>query len=303
MRNFLCIKTIALLVCVFFAVEASGQAIKDVRINEIQVYNSDGYEDDYGHRVGWIELFNAGYSQVDVGSAYLRVDGAEYRIPKGDPRTVMEPHSYLIFFAEGTAAKGTFHTNFTLDRTEFIEFLDQGGKTVINRMDYKLADMIDNVTYGWFEDYDGQMKLRNLPEMTPMATNDTMEKKSRADIFRESDPHGAVAALTAMSVVFSALLSLFLIFKLFGLTFMKLAAMRETKAKNAAMPAAAPIKVKAMDEKITGEELAAIAIALYQYSEDLHDIENTVLTINRGAKAYSPWSSKIYGLRQSPNKK
>jgi len=52
-----------------------------------------------------------------------------------------------------------------------------------------------------------------------------------------------------------------------------------------------------------GEELAAIAMALYQYSEDLHDIENTIITINRQATFYSPWSSKIYGLRQIPNRR
>lgn len=304
MRKIISIKTLALLVCVFFAVEASAQAIKDIRINEIQVYNTDGYEDDYGHRVSWIELYNAGYSEVDVGSAYIRVEGMEYRIPKGDPRTVMEPHAYLIFFAEGTAAKGTFHTNFTLDETEFIEFVDQSGKTVIDRIDYKLGDMIDNVSYGWFEDYDGVEKLMNLPVTTPMATNNTLEKKPRSEVFREADPYGIVMAITAMSVVFVALILLYFIFKFSGLAFKKLAAMRETKAKNAIAAAnAVPIKVKASDEKLTGEELAAIAIALYQYSEDLHDIENTVLTINRGAKAYSPWSSKIYGLRQLPNKK
>jgi hypothetical protein len=304
MRKLSLTKTLALLACAFFAIEASGQAIRDIRINEIQVYNTDGLEDDYGHRVGWIELFNTGYSQVDVGSACLRVDGATYRIPQGDKRTVIEPQGYMIFFAEGTAAKGTFHTNFTLDGTEFVEFLDQSGEEVIDRIDYKLVDMVDNISYGWFEDYDGELKLMNLPVTTPMATNDTLEKKPRSEIFRESDPYGVVAALTAMSVVFSALVILFILFMLTGLTFKKLAAMRETKARNAAMPVEAPpIKVKAKDDTITGDELAAIALALYQYSEDLHDIENTVLTINRGAKAYSPWSSKIYGLRQLPNKK
>jgi hypothetical protein len=60
---------------------------------------------------------------------------------------------------------------------------------------------------------------------------------------------------------------------------------------------------KKSDDLLTNEEIAAIAIALYKYSEDLHDIEDTVLTINRAAKAYSPWSSKIYGLTQTPIKK
>lgn len=299
-------KAIALLVCLFAVLGASAQGIKDIRINEIQVYNTDGLVDDYGHRNGWIELYNTGYQQVDVGGAYIKVNGKEYRIPKRDTRTVIPPQGYLIFFAEGTAAKGTFHTNFRLEDGNFIEFYDQSGRgEPIDRLDYDLDQMVENVSYGWFEDHDGAEKLMNLPVTTPRATNNTLEKKPRSEVFREQDPSGGVMAVIAMSVVFSALLLLFLIFKCIGLAFVKISARRETKVKPAAaVPAeAAPIKVKAKDGTIAGEELAAIAIALYQYSEDLHDIENTVLTINRGAKHYSPWSSKIYGLRQLPNKK
>ena len=47
---------------------------------------------------------------------------------------------------------------------------------------------------------------------------------------------------------------------------------------------------------------AAIAMALYLYQNELHDYENTVLTINKVSKNYSPWSSKLYGLREIPRK-
>ena len=53
---------------------------------------------------------------------------------------------------------------------------------------------------------------------------------------------------------------------------------------------------------ITNDELAAIAIAIYKYSEKLQDDEKMSHTINRDSRVYSPWSSKIYGLRQFPNK-
>ena len=52
----------------------------------------------------------------------------------------------------------------------------------------------------------------------------------------------------------------------------------------------------------SGEIFAAIATALYEMSDDNHDIENTVLTIRKVQRAYSPWSSKLYGLRQTPQK-
>ena len=51
-------------------------------------------------------------------------------------------------------------------------------------------------------------------------------------------------------------------------------------------------------ETIPGEVFAAIAAALYEVTENAHDNESNILTINRTANAYSPWSSKIYGLRE-----
>ena len=62
-------------------------------------------------------------------------------------------------------------------------------------------------------------------------------------------------------------------------------------------------KEKIKPSVLTTEELAAISIALYKYSISLHDEEHTILTINRAAKVYSPWSSKIHTLTQTPNKK
>ena len=48
------------------------------------------------------------------------------------------------------------------------------------------------------------------------------------------------------------------------------------------------------------EPFAAIAAAVYLYYTEQHDFENYVLTIKRIEKIYSPWSSKIYGLRKPP---
>jgi Na+-transporting methylmalonyl-CoA/oxaloacetate decarboxylase gamma subunit len=50
------------------------------------------------------------------------------------------------------------------------------------------------------------------------------------------------------------------------------------------------------DQKITGDENAAICTALYLYFTELHDEEKYVMTVKKIAKTYSPWSSKIYGI-------
>lgn len=50
------------------------------------------------------------------------------------------------------------------------------------------------------------------------------------------------------------------------------------------------------DFSIPGEVTAAISMALYMVTE-LHDEESNILTIKKVSRTYSPWSSKIYGLR------
>jgi len=52
---------------------------------------------------------------------------------------------------------------------------------------------------------------------------------------------------------------------------------------------------------ISGEETAAIAMALHLFLE-IHDEESGVLTINKVSKPYSPWSSKIYAVRNQFNR-
>lgn len=47
---------------------------------------------------------------------------------------------------------------------------------------------------------------------------------------------------------------------------------------------------------VSGEENAAIAMALYMYMNEQHDEESGVITIKHIQRRYSPWSSKVYGM-------
>ena len=51
----------------------------------------------------------------------------------------------------------------------------------------------------------------------------------------------------------------------------------------------------------SGEVIAAIALAISEHLDQRHDIEDTILTIRRMRKAYSPWNSKIYNMREVPS--
>lgn len=76
----------------------------------------------------------------------------------------------------------------------------------------------------------------------------------------------------------------------------KLVAIRnEEKLKNAE-----PKSVKKQYDEPTEEIAVAIGLALSRYKVQYEEMENLRLTINKVSKQYSPWSSKIYSMRQLP---
>jgi len=279
-----------------------AQSVKDVRINEIQVHNTTGFRDEYGQANSWIELHNKGYGKVDIAGCTLKIKGKSYKIPKGDPATIIHKQGYLVLYADGTSNKGTLHANFTLDSTDFIELYDVHGE-LIDRFRFNPADMIKDVSYGWLEDHNGKEKLTLLPATTPGSSNNTEEKIPRAEVFKQADPKGIVLTITNIGVVTIALTFLFFVFKYMGRFHIRAAAVNKPETISIGTNGnIKPVVNGTKKRAVTNDELAVIAIALYKYSKSLHDNEELTLTINKVSKAYSPWNSKIYGLRQTPVK-
>lgn len=54
---------------------------------------------------------------------------------------------------------------------------------------------------------------------------------------------------------------------------------------------------------ISADVLAAIAMALYEIQDQVHDMESNILTIKRTTQEYLPWADKSTGMLQMPNKK
>ena len=242
---------------------------------------------------------------MNIAGCYLSIDPSDpsvtYKIPKNDPRTVIPPQGYVVFFADGSADKGTFYTNFTLDKTGEIYLLD-AGKHESDKVVYDLEAMTPDISIGYmiFDQNEG-LTWGDLPATTPGATNEVNEIIPRSEIFREHDPKGIIMAITAMTVVFSALLLLFLCFKTVGNILMRVGANKSAKAAGTA-----PVRQTAAQlnkDAISGEVIAAIATTIRLFEEDLHDKESEVITINRVARTYSPWSSKIYGINNQPVRK
>jgi Na+-transporting methylmalonyl-CoA/oxaloacetate decarboxylase gamma subunit len=118
----------------------------------------------------------------------------------------------------------------------------------------------------------------------------TIHKNS--ELFLKIDPWGIGMTVIGYVVVFIALLFLYLIFSNLTrvLNFKVIRLLKRT----------GKMREEKKDLSVSGEVNAAIAMALHLYFEEAHDKEETVLTIDKISKTYSPWSSKIYGLRQNP---
>lgn len=115
-----------------------------------------------------------------------------------------------------------------------------------------------------------------------------------AEDFGKMDPTGIAMALIAMTIVFFALIFLYFTFKY-------IAKLYNIDLKKRFRKSRPDIKHSAEHEEISGETLAAISLALNLYHQQMQGLEDAVITFKNSAKSYSPWSSKIYGLRKTPN--
>lgn len=119
---------------------------------------------------------------------------------------------------------------------------------------------------------------------------------SSIDKLKAEDPSGIGIAFVSIGIVFVALLCLFLVFKVSGKVAFSLSKKRVMKMSGFSKEEAKSIASE------SGEVFAAIAMALEEISDEDHDAENMVLTMKNVARSYSPWSSKIYTLRELPRK-
>ncbi len=290
---------ILVLFATLFSLGINAQRATSIRINEILVVNEDNYVDDYGKHSGWIELFNSSAGTVDLKGCYITNDKnnlTKYMIPKGDVLTKIRPRQHTIFFADNNPGRGTFHVNFVLDpyMDNYIAIVDADGKTLIDEVTVP-AGQIADTSYGRL--IDGEKEWAQLTKVTPSTNNLTLDSNEKIDNFKQNDSFGIGMTVSAMAVTFMGLL-LYLIFKQVGKISIAASKRNAKKAKTGA--------INAENDDLAGEEagevFAAIATALYEVTEDVHDLENTVLTIHKVTRNYSPWSSKLYGLREIPRK-
>ncbi|MCM1521374.1 MAG: OadG family protein [Muribaculaceae bacterium] len=299
-----------ILVAVAGIATLSAQGRRGLRINEVMVANdSSSVVDDFGQYSAWVELFNSTFGPLEISSVYLTNDSTDhtmYPVPLGDVNTEVPTRQHVIFWADGEPNKGTFHMNFTFTPgvDNYIAIYDADGKSLIDEIIIP-GSLKPGQSYARKADGEGgtgnpdDWEVRDgSPEkyITPSSNNIIKSTNSKVDMFAEQDENGFGMAIMAMCIVFTALLVLAICFKIISMIGERSSRRRKIKAF-----ADEETDVDHAHEQDSGEVIAAIAMALRDHLE-AHDKETAVLTINKVRRSYSPWSSKIYSMRELPKR-
>ena len=283
---------------------AYAQGRKGLCINEVMVQNDSSVVDDYGMRHSWIELSNSTHAPMEISSIYLTNDSTKptlYPVPLGDVKTEIPALQQVLFWADGEPNKGTFHTSFKIKPGETIFIIDADKETILDQVTIP-ADLAPNTSYARIEGEKGEVKweVRDGGEkyITPGGSNVIVDTNKKVESFRTLDGSGAILTIMAMAIVFGALLVLCLCFYAISKVGSIVSKVNKMRSQGVDPKTVSKEDAPAHD---SGEEIAAIVMALHEHL-NAHDQENTILTINKVKKAYSPWSSKIYGLREIPRR-
>ena len=261
---------LALLLLVGFSSCKEQNTTSKLLINEVLVDNETNFQDDYGVHSGWVEIFNRAYSSADLAGCYLKVssqpgDTISYFIPKGDVLTLLKPRQHALFWADGAPRRGTFHTNFVLSKTQdnWIGLYDSGEK-LLDEVIVPAGVLQADQSYARVGDGSKEWEVKGGSVdkyVTPSTNNQTIESNPKMENFEQHDPVGIGMAISAMSVVFSGLILLYLCFKFVGKLAVRLRKRNAMKAQNVTD------KQEAKERKLgeaPGEVIAAISMALHE---------------------------------------
>lgn len=312
-------KHIFVVVILLFAGAFAGSAhnLKELRINEVMVDNNSSIIDEYGEHTAWLELFNGNFSPLNINSIFITNDRryigmdptlvanevndtTKYAVPVGTELTSMGKRQHLVFYLDGKHTRGPLHTNFTLTpgQDNWIAIYDAGGN-LIDSVTVP-ASLLPDQSFARAEDGGQTFEVRTAVDenayITPGSANRIVGENPRIKDFAKNDPNGFSMTAMAMCIVFGALLVLCLCFYFVGM--IGKSSHRIKKAEAMGVDLAAVPK----EDHDSGEEIAAITMALHEHFNQ-HDNESFMLTVKKMKRAYSPWSSKIYGLRELPQRR
>lgn len=298
------ILTYALILASILSFNAAGQNVSDLIISEIMPASDSGIVDDYGRRNGWIEIYNKSQGTVNFAGCYLTDDRSNLKkcmISKTDARTKVGPRQVALLYASGDSNDGTFYIDFKVERGMSVYLVSNDGRTIIDSLTVpsdlpsgkSAAKVAHDIRQQQWDVVAGGI------DPSPMMVNGQKGKESGSEKLAHDDPYGLVLTLVSISVVFAALLILWWLFALLGISLGGTKKKPAVKKANGKMtPEVAAAIAMALDRELGGEVYAAIALAMHQYMNDtVHDKESYIITIRHNQSA---WNSKEQGFRKSP---
>lgn len=103
-------------------------------INELMAANASAVADNFGEYDDWIELYNKSANAIDLSGWVLTDDSLnldKYAIPQG---TILNPNSYITFWADEDASQGNDHCNFKLS--------SQGEDLILLNANHEIVDRV-----------------------------------------------------------------------------------------------------------------------------------------------------------------
>lgn len=121
----------------------------------------------------------------------------------------------------------------------------------------------------------------------------------QSERIQQTDPIGVGLTIIAVLVVFLCLVLVAFCIGLLSKCVQKFQDRKSLKAAQAeATKTGSPISEHTSANSAEGAVYAAIAAAIYMYTEELHDEESQIITIQKTERTWTPWNAKFYNMNQ-----
>lgn len=264
---------ISLVALLSLGVSALAQTQSDLRFNEVNI------ERDTSGCVteAWAEIYNTSTTALDMTGLYISNDRNNlkmYKIPYGSAYPQIMSQGYVVVHGNGESAGGPLYTSIDFASSEKLYLVENNGYTVIDSVEVPKCGNVSRVK-------DGVGEWAASERVTSCQSNVEESGITNAERFMQVDPHGAGMALISMSVVFSALVMLAIVFTYIGNYFSKHGAPETTsKKKKKQKKQKVEVEVPAKNEEDADLELA-LATVVVLHKQEKHDEVSGVITIER----------------------
>jgi len=141
-------------------------------INEFMASNDSHDVDGTGEFPDWIELYNPGTADIDIGGWYMADNLANdvadwWQIPAGNPATVVPAGGWLVLYANGNPDDGVLYLDFKLSSGGEDIGLADADEKIVASLTYE--PQITDVTMGMTPDGTGSIVFLTTP--TPGEAN------------------------------------------------------------------------------------------------------------------------------------